>query len=46
MECRLTPSFFEQEEAVADEVLLVKLIEGEHLWRSELDVGRKDSFRP
>jgi hypothetical protein len=46
MECRLTPSFFKQEEAVTDEVLLMKLIEGEHLWQSKLDVGRKDSLRP
>jgi hypothetical protein len=45
-ECRLTPGFFKLEEAVADEVLLKKLIEGEHPWRSELDVGRKDSLRP
>jgi hypothetical protein len=45
-ECRLTPGFFKMEEAVADEVLLMKLIEGEHPWRSELEVGRKDSLRP
>jgi hypothetical protein len=45
-ECRLTPGFFKLEEAVADKVLLTKLIEGEHPWRSELDVGRKDSLRP
>jgi hypothetical protein len=43
--CCLAPGLFEQEEAVADDVLLTKLIEGVHPWRSELDVGRKDSFR-
>jgi hypothetical protein len=25
---------------------LTKLIEGEHPWGPELDIGRKDSFRP
>jgi hypothetical protein len=45
-ECCLTPGLFEQEEAVADEILLTKLIEVEHPWRSKLDVGRKDSFCP
>jgi hypothetical protein len=45
-ECRLTPGFFKQEEGVADEVGITKLIEGEHPWRSELDVGRKNSLRP
>jgi hypothetical protein len=45
-ECRLTPGFFELQEAVADEVLLTKLIEGKHPWRSEFDVGRKDSLGP
>jgi hypothetical protein len=42
----LTPGLFKQEEAVTEEVFLMKLIEGKHPWRSELDVGRKDCFRP
>jgi hypothetical protein len=42
----LAPSFFELEEAVLDEVLLVNLVEGEHSWRPELDVGGKNSLRP
>jgi hypothetical protein len=42
----LAPSFFEQEEAVLDEVLLAIFIEGEHPWRPELDVGWKNSLRP
>jgi hypothetical protein len=42
----LAPSFFELEEAVLDEVLLANLIEGEHSWRPELDVGGKNSLRP
>jgi hypothetical protein len=37
--CRLTRGFFKLEEAIADEVLLTQLIEGEHTWRSELDFG-------
>jgi hypothetical protein len=41
---RLTPGFFNQKEAVLEEVFLAKLIEGEHPWRPELDVGRKDHF--
>jgi hypothetical protein len=45
-ERRLTPGFFKLEEAIADEVLLTQLIEGEHPWRSELDIGLKDSLRP
>jgi hypothetical protein len=45
-ERRLTPGFLKLEETVADKVLLMKLIEGEHPWHSELDVGRKDSLRP
>jgi hypothetical protein len=32
MECRLTPGFFKLEEAIADEVLLTQLVEGEHPW--------------
>jgi hypothetical protein len=46
MECCLTPGFFELEESIADEALLTKLIEGEYPWRSEFDVGRKDSLGP
>jgi hypothetical protein len=42
----LTPGFFEQKEAVLEEVFLMKLIEGEHPWRLKLDVGRKDRFCP
>jgi hypothetical protein len=38
--CRLTPGFFKLEEAIADEVLLMQLVEGEHPWPSEFDVGR------
>jgi hypothetical protein len=44
--CRLTPGFFKLEEAIADEVLLTQLVEGENPWRSEHDVGRKDNLRP
>jgi hypothetical protein len=44
--CCLTPVFFKLEEAIADEVLLTQIIEGEYPWRSKLDVGRKDSLRP
>jgi hypothetical protein len=46
MERGLAPSFFEQEETILDEVLLANFIEGEHSWRSELDVGGKNSLRP
>jgi hypothetical protein len=35
----LAPSFFKLEEAILDEVLLMYLVEGEHPWRPELDVG-------
>jgi hypothetical protein len=42
----LAPSFFELEEVVLDEVLLANLIEGEHSWRPELDVGGKHSLCP
>jgi hypothetical protein len=42
----LAPSFFEQEEAVLDEVLLVNFVEGEHPWRPELDIGGKNSLHP
>jgi hypothetical protein len=42
----LAPSFFELEEAVLDEVLLANFVEGEHSWRSELDVGGKNSLCP
>jgi hypothetical protein len=42
----LTLGLFKQEEAVSEEVFLMKLIGGKHPWRSELDVGRKDRFRP
>jgi hypothetical protein len=42
----LAPSFFELEKAILDEVLLMYLVEGEHPWRPELDVGGKDSLCP
>jgi hypothetical protein len=42
----LTPGFFKLEEAIPDEVLLTQLVEGEYSWRSELDVGGKNSLRP
>jgi hypothetical protein len=42
----LAPNFFEQEEAILDEVLLVNFVEGEHSWRPELDVSGKNSLRP
>jgi hypothetical protein len=42
----LAPSFFELEEVVLDEVLLANLIEGEHSWRPELDVGGKNCLHP
>jgi hypothetical protein len=42
----LAPSFFEQEEAVLDEVFLVNFVEGKHPWRPELDVRGKNSVRP
>jgi hypothetical protein len=42
----LAPSFFELEEAILDEVLLMYLIEGEHSWRPELNVGGKNSLCP
>jgi hypothetical protein len=43
---RLAPSFFELEEAILDEVLLMYLVEGEHPWRPKLDIGGKDSLHP
>jgi hypothetical protein len=43
MKCRLTLGFLKLEEAIADEVLLTQLVEGEYPWRSELDIGREDS---
>jgi hypothetical protein len=46
MKCCLTSGFFKLEEAIPDEVLLTQLVEGEHPWRSELDVGGKNSLRP
>jgi hypothetical protein len=46
MKCRLTPGFFKLEKAIANEVLLTQLVEGEHPWRSKLDVGRKDNLHP
>jgi hypothetical protein len=42
----LALSFFEQEEAILDEVPLANFIEGEHSWRPELDVGGKNSPHP
>jgi hypothetical protein len=42
----LAPSFFKLEEVIFYEVLLMYLVEGEHPWRPELDVGGKDSLRP
>jgi hypothetical protein len=42
----LTLSLFKQEKAIAVEVFLMKLIEGKHPWRSELDVSGKDCLRP
>jgi hypothetical protein len=42
----LAPNFFKLEEAILDEVLLANLIEGEHSWRPELDIGGKNSLRP
>jgi hypothetical protein len=42
----LALSFFELEEAFLDEVLLANLVEGEHSWRPELDVGGKNILRP
>jgi hypothetical protein len=42
----LTPGFFKLEEAIPDEVLLTQLIEGKNSWRSELDIGGKNSLRP
>jgi hypothetical protein len=44
--CCLTPGFFKLEETIVDEVLLTQLIEGEYPWRSELDIGGKDSSTP
>jgi hypothetical protein len=35
----LAPSFFKLEEAIFGEVLLMNLVEGEHPWRPELDIG-------
>jgi hypothetical protein len=34
------------EEAIPDEVLLTQLVEGEHSWRSKLDVGEKNNLCP
>jgi hypothetical protein len=42
----LAPGFFEQQEAVLDEVLLANFVEGEHPWRPKLDVGGKNNLRP
>jgi hypothetical protein len=42
----LAPSFFELEEAILDEVFLMYLVEGEHSWRPELDIGGKNSLYP
>jgi hypothetical protein len=42
----LVPSFFEQEEAILDEVFLANFVKGEHSWRPKLDVGGKNSLRP
>jgi hypothetical protein len=42
----LAPSFFEQEEAILDEVLLANFVEGEQSWRPEFDVSGKNSLRP
>jgi hypothetical protein len=42
----LTPGFFKLEEMMADEVLLTQLIEGEHPWRSKLDVHGKNILHP
>jgi hypothetical protein len=42
----LTAGFFKLEEAIIDEVLLTQLVEGEYPWRSELDVGGKNSLCP
>jgi hypothetical protein len=42
----LAPSFFEQEEAVLDEVLLANFIEGEHSWRPKFDISVKNSLCP
>jgi hypothetical protein len=42
----LAPSFFEVEEAILDEVLLMYLVEGENSWRPKLNVGGKNSLRP
>jgi hypothetical protein len=42
----LAPSFFELEEVILDEDLLTYLVEGEHSWRPELDVGGKNSLCP
>jgi hypothetical protein len=42
----LTSGFFKLEETIIDEVLLMQLVEGEHPWRSELDVGGKNNLHP
>jgi hypothetical protein len=42
----LTPGFFKLEEAIPDDVLLMQLVEGKNSWRSELDVGGKNSLCP
>jgi hypothetical protein len=42
----LAPSFLKLEEAILDEVLLMYLVEGEHPWQPELDIGGKDNLRP
>jgi hypothetical protein len=42
----LTSGFFKLEEVIVDEVLLMQLVEGENPWRSELDIGAKNSLCP
>jgi hypothetical protein len=46
LECCLASGFFKQEEAVLEEIILARLVEGEDPWQSELDVGGKDRFCP
>jgi hypothetical protein len=42
----LTSGFSKLVETIIDEVLLTQLVEGEHPWRSELDIGGKNNLRP
>jgi hypothetical protein len=42
----LAPGFFELEEAILDEVLLMHLVEGKKSWRPKLDIGGKNSLHP